>query len=202
MTDAELGVMLVLLEAPLDPEEAIRVIAGGLRGDPLEQPTAAYEAALRGCMDKGWVTTITAAELELRIAELSREMIPAVHEGITGGEGQLDLSAAGYRKLGTTARFRRQGMISDSRSMRLHVYSDSIADCVEHAISYIRSSTSYPFDDGTGEMPGAGGTIYGRFVSASGPESVAPWRLNRFDVVPGGFRITLQYRPAPVKGDG
>ena len=200
MSVAEMSVLAVLLMAPLEPAEVADVVKGELQGDALEQPLESYAQAVKSCLKKKWIRKSTKQEYKKQAALRDHETIPFVDEGIIASPGRIDLTPEGYHLFRKAAkrRYPRYGMRCNSPSFLLEIYSDSEADCREYAKSLQEPYSIYPFDDGTGEMDGSGGTVYGLFKDASEPLPIGPWRFNRFEVVPKGFRIILRYTPAPA----
>jgi hypothetical protein len=187
MSVAEMAVMAVLLRAPLDAMKARHIVQWEFRGDDLEQAPHLYAEAIEGCRRKNWIGNITRLERDLRMKVRASENIPFVDDGVIGGVNQLDLTPEGYSIFRSAAkeRYPRRGRYCPSSELQLELYSDTEAGCREYAASSFWER--YPFDMANDE------TVYGILERISSPAQVGPWRFNRFEIVPQGYKISLRY---------
>jgi hypothetical protein len=162
-----------------------------LRYDQSAQPLEAYVKAVESCLQTGWLREVTEEQYVSQAAALDRESFPDACGGIVAEPGTIDLTTAGYRLYRQAAvKFygpARSGMRYVAPALQVEVYSDSDEDCRLRAGWYLENKERhfYPED----EKP----PIPVAFDHLEGPFPVGPWRYNRFEVVPNGFLVVLQY---------
>lgn len=191
ISPAEVQLMATLLYHPRLLDDLAGAAQFEHRGDILEQSYEVYEQAVESCLKNGWAKMVTEEEHQAQatLAASQLQIMPCVDEWVVAEAGVIDLTTVGYRiyRMAAAEQFgpARNGLREVVLpALHLEVYSDSESDC--HDFAEVVNHEEHPFNVGRETVRG---TLDGIF----GPRPVGPWRYNRFEVIPQGFLMTLQY---------
>jgi hypothetical protein len=75
MSIGEMAVLSMLLWQPMHAHDIVGFTEGHWRGDEFEQPVEAYAQALRTCVDKTWIKSVSVEESEALQSQVEDDSI-------------------------------------------------------------------------------------------------------------------------------
>jgi hypothetical protein len=185
---ADWCVLRVLVDFALPPSRLVSETSFRFRGDKIEQPAQAYPQAVEKCMRNGWITAVTEEQHLAYERMWADESIPFLENLRVPEIGDIDITNSGYDlyRLGREKRF--GPYVSGTRyvesSFRMEIYADDEETCCHRAYWYFDTRNRME------NSPDGTEIVFEKMV---GPFAVGAWRLNRFEVIPRGFLIIVQY---------